>query len=205
VRYFGPLIAFFAFVSSASAQPFFVQGTVGADLRHFSAEPEKSPFDGTSSTFLIGAGTEFIRHWVVSAEFDAGGETTTTSTTSAAFSGQTLTIHNSYSAERRTFAALAGFRSDGERRWRIGYYAGIAFSTLRRQIVSDAESVVLGSPAPGSVYDQRLTSAILAIDVAVRVLPHLAILPALRAQPLTIGTELAGHSIRPSIGARLTF
>lgn len=199
------LIALLASAASASAQPVFVQGSAGLDIRRFSAEPEKSPFDGNAASFLVAGGTEFIRHWVVTAEFDVGRRTTTETTTSAVFSGQTLTVRNSYSAERRTFAAMAGFRTDGDRRWRLGYYAGVAFSTLRREIVSDAESIVLNSPAPGSVYDQRLTSAIVAIDVAIRVAPHLAIVPALRAQPLTIGTELGGRSIRPSIGARLSF
>jgi hypothetical protein len=65
--------------------------------------------------------------------------------------------------------------------------------------------VVLGAPAPGSVYDQRLTSAIVGLDVAIRVGAHVAIVPAVRAQGLTIGTELGGYSVRPSIGGRISF
>jgi hypothetical protein len=202
---YGLPLWFLALASSAPAQSIFIQGSIGVDVRRFSAEPEKSPFDGTASTFAFGAGTELMRHWVVSAEADLGGRTTTSTTTRAVFSGQSLTIHNAYSAERRSISALAGYRSDGHRRWRVGYYGGVSFTNLRREIVSDAESVVLGSPAPGSGYDQRLTNAIVGVDVAIRVGAHLAIVPALRAQGLTIGTELGGYSVRPSIGARVSF
>jgi hypothetical protein len=199
------LAAFVATASSAAAQPFFVQASGGVDVRRFSAEPEKSPFDGTAGSFSAGAGTEFIPHWVVAAEFDLGRRTTTTTTTSAVFSGQTLTVHSAYSVERRTVAALAGFRSGHGGRLRVGYYGGVAFTTLRREIVSDAESVVLNSPAPGSVYDQRVTAAIVGVDAAVAIAPHVSVVPALRVQPLTIGTELSGRSIRPSVGVRLAF
>ncbi len=199
----GLFIAFIALSSSVSAQSFFLDGSAGADIRRFSAEPEKSPFDGTATAFAFAAGTEFIRHWIVSAEIDRGGRTTTSTTTDVVFSGRPLTIHNAYSAERRSVSVLGGYRSGVDRRWRIGYYAGVSFSTLQREIVSDAESVVLQSPAPGSVYEQRLTSAIVAVDVAIRVVPHFAIVPALRAQPLTIGTELGGVSVRPSVGVRV--
>jgi hypothetical protein len=202
---FGLFIAFIALSSSVSAQSFFLDGSAGADIRRFSAEPEKSPFDGTATAFSFAAGTEFIRHWIVSAEIDLGGRTTTSTTTDVVFSGRPLTIHNSYSAERRSVSVLGGYRSGVDRRWRMGFYAGVSFSTLQREIVSDAESVVLQSPAPGSVYEQRLTSAIVAVDVAIRVVPHFAIVPALRAQPLTIGTELSGVSVRPSVGVRVFF
>ena len=194
-----------AHASSASAQSVFAQGSAGVDVRRFSAEPEKSPYDGTGSTFAFGGGAEFIGHWVVSAEADFGSSTTTSTQTSVVFNGQTLTVHTSYSAERRGVSALAGYRSDRHRRWRVGYYGGVSFTSLRREIVSDAESVVLQAPAPGSVYDQRLTSAIVGLDVSVRVGEHFAIVPALRAQGLTIGTELGGYSVRPSIGGRVSF
>jgi len=198
-------LASLALASTASAQPIFIQGSVGADVRRFSAEPEKSPFDGTASAFAVGAGAEFVRHWVVSAEMDLGGPTTTSTATSFVFSGQSLTVHTSYVAERRSLSALAGYRSDASRRWRVGYYGGVSFTNLRREIVSDAESVVLQAPAPGSVYEQRLTGAIVGLDVAIRLGAHLAVVPALRAQGLTIGTDLSGYSVRPSIGARLSF
>jgi len=205
VLQYGLVVTFVALASSASAQSLFVQGSAGIDVRRFSAEPEKSPFDGTASSFAFGGGTEFSRHWVVSAEADLGGRTTTSTETSVVFNGRTLTVHNSYSAQRRSVSTLAGYRSGPDRRWRVGCYGGVSFTNLRREIVSDAESVVLGAPAPGSVYEQRLTGAIVGLDVAIRVGAHGAIVPALRAQGLTIGTELGGYSFRPSIGGRVSF
>jgi len=199
------VIAIIAIASSASAQSIFIHCSAGADIRRFSAEPEKSAFDGTAKTFAVAVGSEFIPHWVVSGEFDSGGRATRSTITSVVISGQSTDIHNSYTSERRSISALAGYRTGGHRFVRIGYYGGVSFSTLRREIVSDAESIVLHSPAPGSGYEQRLTSAIVGVDVAIRAGAHLAIVPAFRAQPLTIGTELGGRSVRPSIGARVSF
>jgi len=56
-----------------------------------------------------------------------------------------------------------------------------------------------------SVFDERATDAIVGIDVAIRVAPYVAIVPALRAQGLSLSGDLSGFSIRPSIGARVTF
>lgn len=202
---FALVIGFIALTSSVSAQSIFVQGSVGADIRRFSADPEKSAFDGNATAGAFTVGSEFISHWVVAADMDLGGRSTRTTTTSVVFSGKALEIHNSYRSERRSISALAGYRTGDHWRIRVGYYAGVSFTTFRREIVSDAESIVLQSPAPGSIYDQRLTGPVVGIDAAIRAGKHVAIVPAVRAQGLRIGTELGGHSVRPSIGARISF
>jgi hypothetical protein len=199
------LVAFIALAPDASAQSVFLQGSIGSDIRRFSADPEKSAFDGTGTSIAIAAGGEFMSHWTASAELDLGRRATRSTTTALTIFGQPREIHTSYSSERRSIAALAGYRTASRRRVRVGCYAGVVFTIFRREIVSDAESIVLQSPAPGSVYEQRLTGPIVGIDLAVRAGPHVAIVPALRAQSLRIGTELGGHSIRPSVGVRVAF
>jgi hypothetical protein len=201
----GLLIGSIALASSVSAQSIFVQASVGADLRRFSAEPEKSAFDGTASSLALAVGSEFIPHWLVGAEFDFGGRSTTSTTTPVVIFNVPRDIHNSYASRRRSLSALAGYATDVHRRARVGFYGGLSFTTFRREIVSDAESVVLQSAAPGSVFEERLTGAIVGADVAIRAGAHVAIVPAIRAQGLRIGTELGGHSLRPSIGLRISF
>ena len=199
------LIAFIALAPDASAQSVFLQGSIGADVRRFAADPETSAFDGTAVGFTAAVGTELESHWTVSAEFDAGRRASTRTTTALTIAGQPREIHTSYSSERRGIAALAGYRTGDGRRVRVGYYGGVVFTTFRREIVSDAGSIVLETPAPGSIYEQRLTGPIVGVDVAVRAGSHVAVVPALRAQGLRIGSELGGHSIRPSIGVRISF
>ena len=41
-------------------------------------------------------------------------------------------------------------------------------------------------------------------DALIHLAPHLALVPSLRAQGLPLGGDLGGHSIRPSIGARVS-
>lgn len=198
-------VALVALASNASAQSIFIEASAGADIRRFAADPEKSAFDGTAHTFAFAGGTEFHSHWVASAEVDRGGRSTRSTTTPVEVFGQSRVIHNSYTSEQRSISALAGYRTGRDRRVRMGCYGGVVFTLLRREIVSDAESIVLQADAPGSVYEQRLTGPIVGADVAVRVAAHMSILGALRAQGLRIGEDLGGHSIRPSIGIRIHF
>jgi hypothetical protein len=198
-------VALVAFASSASAQSIFIEASAGADIRRFAADPEKSAFDGTARTFAFAAGTELHSHWVASGEVDLGGRSIRSTATPVVIFGESHVIHNSYTSERRSFSALAGYRTAGDRRVRMGYYGGVVFTLLRREIVSDAESIVLQTDVPGSVYEQRLTGPVVGADVAVRAAAHVSILGAVRAQGLRIGEDLGGHSVRPSIGVRISF
>ncbi len=130
-----------AFAPAASAQSLFVDLSAGADVRRFSADPEKSAFDGTAHAFVFAAGTEFHPHWTASVEADFGGRSTATTTIPVEIFGESRVIHTSYTSERRSISALAGYRTGGGRRIRTGYYVGVVFTTFRREIVSDAESI----------------------------------------------------------------
>jgi hypothetical protein len=76
-------MAFAACASGAAAPTVFVQGSVGTDVRRFSGEGGSSPFDGSSTAMAFAVGTELARHWVVSADVDLGGRSTSTTTTRA--------------------------------------------------------------------------------------------------------------------------
>jgi Outer membrane protein beta-barrel domain len=191
--------------AGASAQSVFVQGSVGSEIKRFSGEPGNSVFDGTARAVTVGAGGHIMPHWSVGAELDLGARSTTTTTTSVSVSGQNRDIHNAYTSQRRSASALIGYQTSIRHGVQVGYYAGMSFSTVRREIASDAEAVVLQTPAPTSIYTDRLAGPIVGIDAAIRVAPHAAVVVGLRAQGLTLSGDLGGHSIRPSIGARFSF
>ena len=199
------LAALMVSASAASAQTIFVQGTVGAEVRRFSAETDKSAFDGTARAFVFGGGTELMRHWVVGAELSLNGQSKTETTTDVVIFGQPRTIHNVYTSERRGFAVVAGYRTAAHHPVRVGVYGGVSFSIFRREIGSDAATIVLNTAASSSVFEERLTGPIVALDAAVRVNDHFAVVSAVTLQGLKIGEELDGHSLQPSVGARISF
>jgi hypothetical protein len=200
-------LALLVLLSAANtrAQSAFIQGSGGMDARRMSGEAGSSPFDGTPLAFTVAVGGHIMPHWTLSAELDVGGRSTTTTTTTVAISGQPRDIHNNYTAERRGVSALAGYATALHKRVQLAYYAGLSFSIFRREIASDAESVVLQAQAPGSVYTDRLTGPILGVDAAIHVGPRFSVVPSLRVQGLSLDGDLGGHSIRPSIGARISF
>jgi outer membrane protein with beta-barrel domain len=191
--------------ANASAQSLFVQGSVASEVKRFSGEPDNTVFDGTARALTFSVGGHIMPHWSVSAELDLGARSTQSTTTSVSISGQSRDIHNFYTSQRRSMSALLSFQTSLHHGVQVGYYAGLSFSTVEREITSDAEAVVLQTPAPTSTFTDRVTGAIVGIDAAIRVAPHIAVVPALRAQGLALSGDLDGHSIRPSIGVRISF
>jgi hypothetical protein len=191
--------------ATASAQSAFVQGTFGVDIKRFSGEAANSVFDGTAQAFAMGVGGHLTPHWTLLAELDISGRSSQTTTTSVAISGQLRDIHNTYTSDRRGLSALVGYETSLHRGVQLVYYAGLSLSTFGREITSDAEEIVLQTPAPTSDYTDRLTGPIVGVDAEIHVAPHLSLVPSLRAQGLPLGGDLGGHSVRSSIGARVSF
>jgi hypothetical protein len=191
--------------SSAAAQSVFVEGGFSRDVRRFSHEGTQSAFDGTvNGTWVNGSGFVTPR-LSVGVELDTGGEVTFDDTVTVTIAGRPSQITTTYTSKRRTVSALAGIHTAPGRAVQIGAYAGLSFTEFRRQISSDAPPIVLNeTPAP-SVLEERVTNAVVGVDVAILLAPHIALVPALRAQSLTLSGDLSGFSIRPSIGARVTF
>jgi hypothetical protein len=82
---------------------------------------------------------------------------------------------------------------------------GLSFTAFRREIASDAPDIVLQEPSPLSVLDERVTGPIVGIDAAIRLAPHVALVPGFRAQGLSLSGDLRGFSLRPTINGRLSF
>lgn len=191
--------------SDAAGQSAFVEGGFAREIKRFSNEGNQSAFDGTVNALWIGGAGFVASRWSVGVEVDLGGESTSTETVSVTVAGRPTQITTSYTSRRRSVSALAGLHTAADTAVRIGCYIGLGFTAFHREIASDAPAVVLQEPAPLAVFDERTTGAIVGIDVAVRVAPNVAIVPALRAQGLSLSGDLTGFSIRPSIGARISF
>jgi hypothetical protein len=205
VRLIVTVIVWLIAASSAAAQSAFVEGGFSRDVRRFSNEGTQSAFDGTVNGFWVNASGLITPHVSVGVEFDSGGDVTFDDTVSVTISGRPTQITTTYKSERRGVSALAGLHTSPGRPVQVGVYGGLSFTVFRREISSDAPPIVLTeTPAP-SIFDEKVTSAIVGVDVAILLTPNIALVPAVRAQGLSLTGDLSGFSIRPSIGARVTF
>jgi hypothetical protein len=191
--------------STAAAQSAFVEGGLSRDVRRFSNEGTASAFDGTVNGTWGHASAFMTPRWSVGVEFDYGDEVTVDETVTLTVTGRPTPITTTYKSRRRTVSAITGLHTAPGRLVQLGAYAGLSFTSFRREISSDAPPIVLDeTPAP-SVFDERVTDAIVGVDIAILLTQNVAIVPALRAQGLSLSGDLSGFSIRPSIGARITF
>ena len=190
--------------SPAAAQSVFVQGGLSRDVRRFTHDGQGSVFDATASGSWIGAAGFMSPRWSAGAELDFGGESITTETAILALAGSPVNLRTTYASRRRTVTALGGFHTGG-RRVVVGSYAGLGFTGFRREIVSNAPPAVLQQPSSRSVLDERSTSAVVGVDVSIRVYGALSAVAGLRAQGLRLSGDLSGFSIRPALGARVSF
>ncbi|MGH8636897.1 MAG: hypothetical protein ACREUZ_07160 [Burkholderiales bacterium] len=191
--------------SQVSAQTAFVQGGYSRDIKRFSHEGETSVLDATAGGFSIGAGAFLAGRWSAGVEMDLGGPSSVVDTVSVVISGRPAEIRTEYTSRRRSVSALAGFHTSAARRLRVGCYAGLSFTAFRREIFSDAPAIVLQEPTVPTVVNERITGAIVGVDVAIHVTPNVAVVPALRAQGLSLSGDLSGFSVRPSLNGRVVF
>jgi hypothetical protein len=190
--------------AGAAAQSAFVQGGAGLDIRRFSAEEGQAVFDGSISAVTLGVGGFVTPRMTIGVELDFGGTTTETRSVTVPIGGVPTTVASSFALERRSVTALAGVHTSGAYRVRLGGYAGVAFSTVRREIATDVVGLPLPPPEPSILID-RLAGPVVGVDVAVTVVPHVALVGALRAQGLALTGEVTGFSIRPAGFLRVTF
>jgi hypothetical protein len=191
--------------TDASAQVIFLQGSYGADVRRFSADEGQEVFDGSASNLALAGGGFVTPRWTVGIELAVGGSSLAERSVTVPIAGRPETVTTSYTLERRSLSALAGFHTAPAHRVRLGCYAGLSFSTVRREISADAPTIGLTPPPEPSIFTDRTTAPVVGVDVAVTIAPAVAIVGSLRGQGLALVGDLTGFSIRPSGGLRVTF
>jgi hypothetical protein len=187
-----------------SAQSVYVQGAVSREIKRFSGEPTERVFDGTANGAAVGVAGFVAPHWTVGLEVDLGGRSTVRRSSTVTVSGRPTTIDTDYAIERRSAAALVGYHLE-RRHVRLGYFAGWSFSSLRREIGSNAPAIVLTQPPATTIFTDRVAGVVVGVDAAIEITAHVAVVPSFRAQAVTLSGDLAGHSYRPSVGGRITF
>ena len=205
VRAIASVVVCLLAASTAGAQTAFIEGGFSRDVRRFSHEGTQSPFDGTVNGVWVNGSVFVAPRWSVGVELDNGEDVTFEDKVNLTLAGRPTEITTTYISKRRTVSALAGIHTSPGRPVQLGAYAGLGFTRFRREISSDAPPIVINETPTPSVFEERVTNAIVGVDVAILLAPNVALVPALRAQGLSLSGDLSGFSIRPSIGARISF
>lgn len=190
--------------TTASAQGILVQATYGVDIARFSGAEGDAVFDAERPAVAAGVAGFVTPHLTAGLEIDAGRTSTADRIVSLSVAGRPATVTTSYSMRRSTVSALVGVHTRPDGRVVFGAYGGLAFSSVRREIASNAPPVVLATPPAPSVFTDRTADPIAGADVAVRLSSALAVVAAVRAQELALTGDLHGFSIRSGAGVRLT-
>lgn len=193
-----------AAVTTASAQGILVQATYGLDIVRFSAAEGDAVFDRARPALAASVAGFVAPHVTAGLEIDAGRTSTVDRTVSLSIAGRPATVTTSYTIRRRTVSALVGVHTRPDARVVFGAYGGLAFSSVRREIASNAPPIVLATPPAPSVFTDRTADPIAGADVAVRLTSAVAVVAAVRAQELALTGDLRGFSIRSGAGVRLT-
>jgi hypothetical protein len=201
----GAVLLLVAGTREAPAQTGFLQAGYGVELRRFSADESDRVFDADTSNLAIGFSGFVTPRFSAGVELEIGADTTVERTTTLTISGRPTTVTTSFTTHRRGVSALAGVHNAPTARVRLGVYGGLAFSSVRREVASDAPPIVLSDPPEPSVFTDRSARPLVGFDAAVRVAEHLAVVASIRAQGLTLTGELGGFSIRPTAALRIMF
>jgi hypothetical protein len=191
--------------SDAAAQTVFLQAGYGSDLRRFSADDAERVFDGAAVNIGLAFGGFLTDRVAAMIDMELGGSTTEARTVSLPIAGRPTTIITQYRMERRTWSALAGVHTTRTRRVQLGVYAGLAFSSVRREVSSDAPPIVLSEPPEAAVFTDRTADPVVAADVAIRLGGPFSLLGGIRAQGLALSGDLRGITIRPRVAVRIDF
>jgi len=189
----------------AFAQHGFVQGGIGVESRRFSASEDDRVFDADASTVTVGAHGFLSPRFSAGVELDLGAESSVSQSVSVVIGGRPTTVTTTFTARRRGVSALAGFHTPPDHRVRAGVYGGISFTTLRRAILSDALPIILTDPIEPAVFTDRTAGPVAGCDLAVRIAPAVAVGGSVRAQGLSLTSDLRGYSVRPAVFARVMF
>ncbi len=199
------IVVLAASAPKALAQSAFVQGGYGVDIRRFSAEEGDRIFDANSGHLTIGAGGFITPHVSASLELELGEPSTVTRSATFTFASGPATVTTAYTLRRRGASALIGIHTLPMRRIRAGAYAGLSFTSARREITSNAPPIIMSLPPETAIFTDRTAGPVVGVDVAFQVAPHVAVVAMVRGQALTLTGDLRGFTVRPSAGARITF
>jgi hypothetical protein len=209
--FFGSIvpIIFVGLTTEASAQTAFVSGGFLDDIKRYSsAGTGPDVYDGAAAGGYLGAGAFITRRF--SAEFELGftGDTTTQVNVPLLVNGSTTNFTTTYMTRLTTYSALFAVHTAPFSRVHLSYRGGVTIVHHRRVIVPpqilpaspDANTV----PMPTTITE-NVTGPTAGIDADFLIAPRFAIVGALRVTRFTVATDLSAFSVRPMVGARISF
>lgn len=197
--------SWFCLPQDVEAQHFSVAAGLSADVKRFSGEPETSPLDTQSAGLQLSAGAFVTPHLILRLELGLERVSTVTRTARVLVPNP-ADVHTTYANRMRTVSTLVGFHPVLSGRFRWSVLGGLTFVHFERTITSTASPAALGATqATPSVFVDRVAAATVGMDGAVYVTNHFAIVPSIRAHAFKLTGDLAGFSVRPSIGGQWSF
>lgn len=202
-------LAVLSLATAAAAQIGFVSGGFLDDIKRYSsAGTGPDVYDGDAAGGYLGAGAFITRRF--SAEFELGlsADTTTQVNVPLLLNGQTTNFTTTYMTRLTTYSALVAVHTTAFSRLHLSYRGGVTIVHHRRVIIPpqilpaspDANTV----PMPTTITE-NVTGPTAGIDADFPIVPRLAIVGALRVTRFTVATDLSAYSVRPMIGARVSF
>ena len=187
--------------SHAEAQSVGVAATV--NIKRVSGDADEAVLDTRSPGGAIFVSMPAAPHvsFVLEIGLEQEAETTTVSQVNQ------VRLETLYGNRMRTVSALAAVHPVNSGRVRWSVLGGLTFVHFERTITLDPAGTILGSTVqpPRSTFIDRMGAASVGMDVEIVLLPHLAVVPAIRAHSFRLASNLGGFSVRPSIGARWIF
>jgi hypothetical protein len=195
----------------ASAQAGFISGGFLYDIKRYSGDESQNVYDGQAAGGFVGVGAFVAKR--LSAEFEMGlsRDTTTTVSTPVVIAGMgTVDFNTVYTTRLQTYSALFAVHTAPSERLHLSYRGGVTFVHHRREILPpnilpvnpQTPSTI---PATPTVLIENVAGPTAGIDADVILSQRFAIVGALRVHAFRIATDLSAFSIRPMVGARVTF
>lgn len=194
----------------AAAQAGFVDGGFLYDIKRYSSgDVIQKVYDGNAAGGFVGAGAFVMKR--LSVEFEAGfsRDTTTIVSTPVLVGSSTVDFNTTYTSSLQTYSALVGVHTAPSERLHLSFRGGVTFVHQRREIIPPQILPVYpqepSTPPVPATYTDNVAGPTAGVDADVMVTPRLAIVGALRITQFRLNTDLSAFTIRPMVGARVTF
>jgi len=195
----------------AAAQAGFVSGGLVYDIKRYSSGVGPQTYDGEAIGGYVGVGAFITRRFSAEFEMALSGDATNRVSFPILINASTNTISNItsiYETRLQTYSALFGVHTAPSRRLHLSYRGGVTFIHHRRRITPPL--VLPADPAANTVGIQvtlidNVAAPTAGVDADFLLAPRLALVAALRVHAFSIENDLSAFSIRPMVGARVSF
>jgi hypothetical protein len=193
----------------AAAQSAFVSGGFLYDIKRYDSGPSgPQVYDGEAAGGYLGAGAFITKRFSAEFEMALTGDTTNRVSVPLLENASTINFVTTFSTRLQTYSALFAVHIRPSARLHLSVRGGATLVHHRRVIVP--QQIVPASPDTNTVsitttITENVAAPTAGIDADIMLSPRFAIVGALRVHRFTVATDLPALSVRPMVGARVTF